>query len=298
MIFSDYVGSMVPSSTKTKIIADLESARDEFKNQVEPSYKTFQAQFGGYEFKADALRLVDGLFTEEFKHKSRDNFITNSFDKALVNIPAKIDSVIRMLEDNLTADILRDALTLRQANLLQLSEVLSFTVRFSRRLLNYVISVETDNAGTSGKPSLSMKPAEVNWIQRNIPHYIVALNMIATGEAKFKEVMEKIPDVLLRQGEVDSTVRLVGPAADPLNFNFIPVVLNPFYHIGMRIAEYQAARYHEAKHEQQVIAAKILYLRSKLDGREDAKRESIIERYEDLLGRMTYKLHKLEEDAS
>lgn len=299
MIFSDFIESMTSSSTKTKIINDLTAARDEFNAHVEPCYKSFQSQFGGYTFKADELRAINELFLEDFNVKSRDNFIVNSYDKALAFTVDKIEMVMRMLEDNLAADIMRDAMTLKQVNLIQLSEVISFVVRFSRRLLNYVITVETKYAGTdTGSSSTGMKPAEVNWIQQNIPYYIQALNIISGDTGKVKESMDKIPDVLLQRGKVDATVRLVGAEGDPLKLKFIPVVLNPFYHVGMRIAEYQAARYHEAKHEQQVISAKILYLRAKLDGREDAKRESIIERYEDLLSRMTYKLHKLEEDAS
>lgn len=298
MIFSDFVDSLSTSSTKSKIVNDLIAARDEFNNHVEPCYKTFQSQFGNYEFKAPQLRAINERFLEDFSVKSRDNFIITSYKKALTYTSDKIDMVMAMLEDNLTADIMRDALTLKQVNLLQLSEIISFVVRFSRRMLNYVVSVETSYVGGGSEMSSSMKPAEVNWIQKNIPYYIQALNILSTDRGKATEILDRVPDVLLQRGKVDDSVRLAGPTGDPFQLKFIPVVLNPFYHVGMRIAEYQAARYHEAKHEQQVIAAKILYLRSKLDGREDAKRESIIERYEDLLSRMTYKLHQLEEDAT
>lgn len=296
MIFSTFIESLSEGSTKNKLVDDMQLARDEFKNHVKPVYETFIDQFSNYQFKSPQLIAIAERFNEEFKIKSRDNFIVNTYNSSLKHIEERVDLTFKLLEDNFTADILRDSLSIRQINVLQYSEVISFVVRYSRRLLNYVVTLEThDVSGTESKNA--MKPAELNWIQSNIENYIIALNILTIDKIKATTVFEAIPDVILNRKNADQTVRLTGDKGDPFQFKFIPVALNPFYHVGMRIAEYQAARYHEAKNEQQVIAAKILYLRGKLNGEEDAKRESVIERYEELLSRATYKIHKLEQDA-
>lgn len=298
MKFSTFIDSLLADSTKSKIVNDLQAAKDEFTNHVVPCYKTFNDQFGEYQFNSPQLKQVQEMFDKDVDVKSRKNFVTASYSDALANMEERIDWISNLLEDNFAADIIKTSLTMVQINVMQLSELVSFTVRFSRRLLNYVVTLETNDVSNT-EPKNAMKPAEINWIQQHLPYYFRALNILAMPKRQADKVFEAIPDVLL-QGEgakADDTERLVGPAADPFKLKFIPVMLNPFYHFGMRIAEYQAARYHEAKHEEQVIAAKILYLRTKLDGEQDAKRESIIERYEDLLSRATYKIHKIEQEA-
>lgn len=297
MKISNFVESIMQDTSTSKIVNDLQASKDEFTTHVVPVYESFIDQFGNYTFNSPQLQEIQKRYDNVVKDKSRYNFVRASYESSLSRLEERIEWISNLLEDNMSADIIKTSLTLTQVNIMQLSELVTFAVRFSRRLLNYVVTLETQDVSNT-EPKNAMKPAEINWIQQHIPYYFKALNILAMPKRQADKLFEAIPDVLLQDpSKVDDTERLVGPSADPFELKFIPVVLNPFYHIGMKIAEYQAARYHEAKHEEQVIAAKIMYLRTKLDGEEDAKRESIIERYEDLLSRASYKIHKIEQEV-
>lgn len=294
MNFKDFLGSALPSFSKTTVDNDLQMALEEYLNHVEPSYSSFKKEFKDYKLKSDTGRAYDKVFGNVFKSNYHTNFLIASFDMALVNLPGKIDMVQTALHASTQTDILRSSMTAPQINIVQLAEVLSFIVRFSRRLLNFMVTCET-NALMDKPETTSFKKAEIQYINDYFSAYVIGLNFLAISQSDAVDMLEAIPNVLIEKSSAQSTQRMAGLSADPFNMGFIPVFLNPIYHIGMRVAEYQAARYHEAKYEQQALGAKIMYLRKRIDGKEDPKLEQVIENYETLLAKKTYEIAKMEE---
>lgn len=295
MNFKDFLSSSLPTLSKSTVDNDLQMSLDEFLNHVEPVYHSFGVEFKNYKLKSENGRAFEQVFSNAFKGNYHTNFLIASFEKALINIPGKVDMVQRALEENTQSDILRASITARQINIVQLAEVISFVTRFSRRLLNFIVTCET-NALLDKDELIDTRAAEVQYINDNFSPYIMGLNFLAVPQSDAIEMLEAVPDVLIDKAGAQTAQKVAGMSADPFNLGFIPVKMNFIYHIGMRIAEYQAARYHEAKYEQQALAAKILFLRKKLDGKEDAKLEQVIDNYETLLSKKTYEIAKMEEN--
>lgn len=294
MNFKNFLGSVLPSLTKATVDNDLQMALEEYLNHVEPPYASFKREFKDYKLKSETGRAYEKVFSNAFKSNYHTNFLIASYEKALVNIPGKIDMIQTALDTSTQTDILRSSITALQINIVQLAEVISFVVRFSRRLLNFIVTCET-NTMMDKTETTGFKQAEIQYINDYFSAYVMGLNFLCIPQSDAVEMLEAVPDVLIEKSTAQTSQRMAGLSADPFNMGFIPVFLNPIYHVGMRIAEYQASRYHEAKYEQQALGAKILYLRKRLDGKEDPKLEQVIENYETLLAKKTYEIAKMEE---
>lgn len=295
MNFKDFLSSALPSFTKAGVDNDLQMSLDEYLNHVEPVYHTFQQEFKNYKLKSENGRAFETKFSNSFKGNYNTNFLIAAFTQALVNIPGKVDMIQRALESGSQTDMIRTAMTAKQINIVQLAEVISFVTRFSRRLLFFVVTCET-NAHLEKNETKDIRDAEARYINDYFSSYVMGLNFLAVPQSNAEGLLDAVPNVLIDKSGAAAAQKVAGMAADPFNMGFIPIKLNLVYHVGMRVAEYQAARYHEAKYEQQALSAKILFLRKKLDGKEDPKLEQVIDNYETLLSKKTYEIAKMEQD--
>ena len=75
---------------------------------------------------------------------------------------------------------------------------------------------------------------------------------------------------------------------------FIPVWLNPIYHIGMRIAEWQAKRYKSAKEELSLLQLRKLNLERVSAGKPDAKIQSEIKYLEARIQGLNFDIDEME----
>lgn len=289
-----FLTSMLPSFTKNTVQNDVEIALEEYQNFVQPSYESFLEGFSDFKFKSNYGKDFENRFDNTFKSNYSTNFIVASYKMALVNLPAHSSLVLSALGDNIKSDVVKAALNMRQLTIVQLADVVSFVTRYARRILNFIITCET-NYLTRKPEEGDFKAGEIKYLKDNFSHYVVGLNFLSMPPSDAKTSLDKIPEILVTVANADEATMMAGRDADPFQLNFIPVKLNPFYHVGMRVAEYQAARYHEAKDEQQAISAKILYLQKKTRNEDDAKLEQVIERYEALRAKKTYEIAKMEE---
>jgi ABC-type phosphate transport system auxiliary subunit len=72
------------------------------------------------------------------------------------------------------------------------------------------------------------------------------------------------------------------------------VWLNPVYHVGMLVAEWQAARYKAAQEELRTLQLRKLNLEKKLEGKSDAKIEQQISYMQKRVDDLEYKIVKME----
>lgn len=295
MNFKDFLSSALPSFTKSSVDNDLQMSLDEYLNHVEPVYDSFKHEFKNYKLKSENGRAFETRFGNSFKGNYNTNFLIAAYTQALINIPGKVDMVQRALESGSQVDMIRTSMTAKQINIIQLAEVISFVVRYSRRLLFFIVTCET-NAHMDKEETQDIREAEQQYVNDHFASYIMGLNFLAVPQSDAEGLLDAVPNVLIDKSGAAAAQKVAGMAADPFNMGFIPIKLNPVYHIGMRVAEYQAARYHEAKYEQQALSAKILFLRKKLDGKEDPKLEQVIDNYETLLSKKTYEIAKMEQD--
>ena len=296
MIISKFLESLLPTVSKDTVRDDLNLCVEEFNQHVDPVYQQFEKNFKTYQFKNPTLHAFEKkLKNSDVQINYSGNWLVAIYKEAIKYVPEKIKLVQYMMEDNSkTADFVREAMKVREVNAVQLAEVLSFMVRYARRLLNYAVTIETNYIKQEDE-NKGVLIAEVEWINKHYSPFLVGLSFLATKKAKATELIDKVPDILVNKANAQEVMAVASHTTDPFRMGFIPLVLNPIYHIRMRIAEWQAARYHEAKFEQQALATKLMYLQKKAEGKDDAKLEKTIEEYERLLAKKTYELHAMEE---
>lgn len=290
----DFLKSLLPTFTKDRLTQDLVVTREEFENHVEPAYTEFKKNFKDYKLSAPALNAYQTRFNNTVEFKYSGNWVVAMWDNALKHLPSKLTVTETMLEEGKTGDFARAAMTARDLNATQMAEVLSFATRYARRFLNFIIQTELNHL--EQKEELSgMTKGEVMWLNDGFSAFLVVINFLTLKKATVEEMIDAIPDVLVNEANIRDVKAVSGDALDPFRFGFIPVKLNPIYHLGMRVAEYQAARYHEAQAEHQALSTKILYLRKRADGKNDARLEAVIEKYDAALAKKSYEIAKMEE---
>jgi hypothetical protein len=125
--------------------------------------------------------------------------------------------------------------------------------------------------------------------------FLVSLNAALTNEREIKDKLEDIPNVIVSPETVEVTQRTVGlTKTDPFQAGLIPFVINPIYHVRMRIAEWQVRRYELAKEEMVAAELKLLMLKESRSGKKDAGLERKIEVYDDRVQKLRRKILEME----
>lgn len=296
MKMKDYISSLLPSFTKTRMIEDLGVVREELRHTTLPAYQTAAKAFANTRFKAQELVK----FEEEFKKNVKSRFRGGNSVIIMAQILEQVDKNIDVAERSVNAyysdDVMREAMTYLKANLAQYIETVTFVVRYARRHLLFVVSAE--NAATADNPTyFGMTEGEFEWLRVQRYNFFQALCVM--GGFKPEEVeknFKEIPDIVLTKDNASVIEKTVGlQKVDPFQFGLIPVWLNPIYHVRMNIAEWQVKRYKAAKHEKETIELRLLQLKHQQSGKTDARLQEQIEYNEGRLQKLNYELKEMED---
>ena len=299
MKIRDYVSSLLPSFTKSRMSEDVGIIREELKNSTTPPYTAMVKAYGNTKFKAKELQS----FEEEFKRGVKSRFRGNSvavIEQTLKRMETNTDLVDRMVSEYYADDVMRDAMTFLKINLIQYIETMSFVCRYARRHLIWVVSVE-NHAVTGGEGyGETMTAGELEWLRVQRANFFQALTVMG-GEKSEPTVLEglfkSVPDIVVTKDNVPVIEKTVGvQKTDPFQFGLIPVWLNPIYHVRMKIAEWQVKRYKTAQKEKEVLELRLLQLKLSQQGKSDPRLQQQIEYNEGRLQKLNYELQQMEED--
>lgn len=292
MQFTKYLGSLLPSFSRDQLNEDLDTVADELRAHVIPPYKTAAKEFGSDKFFSADAQAADEVFNKRLDYKYKGNHISGIL-QSLENADSQINVVQAMIDEQFAIDITQAGLNTLRVNILQLVEIMSFTTRYARRHLNYLLVCESAHyTGKDVKDSFST--GELDWLKAGRDAFITGLNILSLPAKEIETKFKEIPNVLVNPESIETTQNLLGKnKTDPFGMRFIPLVLNPIYHVRIRVAEYQAAKYREAQEERGIIELRLLLLKEQRDGKENAKIEKQIEYNEGRLQKLVFKVGKL-----
>lgn len=299
MNLDKYLKTLMPSLEKKDILDDLSNTREEIRKVTLPIYVSLQKEYGRRDFKSEEVRAFAATFDKNVKVGIRGNFFTvilTVLQRAVENT----DGIEELVNKYYADDVYRSSMTYLKVNLLQYIEALAFMSRYARKLLRWVVQAELTAMGIDSTETVSsLTPAEMEWLVSRQRPFFTVVEILSFEKKKVIPMLESIPDVLADSQNESYVKRVVGASKlDPLKLGFIPVVLNPIYHVRMAIAEWQVARYQQAQEEKRVLEMRILQLKYLNDGKSDAKLEQQIEYTEGRLGKLNAKLAKMEEDIA
>ena len=269
MKIEDFFKSLLPDFKKERIIEDARITRDEMRSATIPAYKNAEHLLKSWKFKdtevLDRIQTFQRL--SNLKHGNMISSIAAGLDLAFRNLEQVEELVDRLFNENVAAD----GMTYLKSQLLQFVEAAHFVSKYSRKFLIWVYIRETNSADEEASMEGALAPAEVQWLNANFTNFVYALNAVSVGNTDLRKHIEQIPDIVITPENLATTPTTVGfGKLDPFNMRFIPVKLNPIYHIRMRVAEWQANRYKAAVEELRACQLYKLNLEKVSQGHPDA----------------------------
>jgi len=164
------------------------------------------------------------------------------------------------------------------------------------QFLNYVYVCETAQVKDGGieKVRDALAPAEQQYIEDNFISFCTAFEVVTESPTEVKKKLSEVPDVSVTDDNIDTLPQTMGAAKlDPLKMNLIGT-WSLFYGLGLLYAEWQAARYKQAKETLKMVQLRKLNLEQVHGGNPNPKVQKEIEYLEQRAKDLQYKITKLE----
>ena len=295
-----YLKSLTSHFGKNQVQKSCELAIDSLKTHTIPAYVSAAELF-----RANKVKSKEALsYVEDYRRivglKNNANIVDSileSLNKAvevLEFVSSKSDTLYNEHESNI-------GLTYQKATYLQLSSALTFANDFSRKFLNVLYILETENADKDSSLKDHITPIELQYVQGNFINFCTVMAMLKLTVPKIEASVDSLPDAIITDGSVKAFDSTLGAAKmDPFGFrNFavpinMPVTWNIFYLPAMWIADYQVACYKAAKEELQLLQLRKINLEKINEKKPDARIQQEIQYLATRVSGLNYEIQKLE----
>ena len=295
MKINNFIASLLPTFTKNRVIEDGRLTRSEILEHSEPAYKSAAELLGKWKFKSEEAKDIVETFDRMVKKDRGQNMIV-TINNAWKDILENLDHVEKMVDKTLNIEIVGASMTYTAANLLQFNEAVAFVSKYARKVLVYIYICETaayEENGSGLENSLSK--VEIDWIKANLVSFCTAFNVVSGKPQQIQKQFSDIPDAIVTADNVHTLGATIGEdKIDPFQMSLIPIWMNPIYHVGMFVAEWQADRYKAAKEEVRLLQLRKLNLEKLSEGKPDAKLQKEITYMETRIQGLNFKLDKME----
>lgn len=306
MPIPNMLAMLLPSFESTNLRNQLSSNCDAIGEALLPRYQTLQDLVGTREGKAflngDVEEMSQGLVSylrdsdlkvKDVRNASMLEYIVPALENVLVLRP--------FLEQHINKDIgkslVTTALTFNKQTLLQLLDVIDFTVGYSTTLLNYATAVELNAVEGSNIDGGAIGPNDLQFLKTKRTVFAIALRILGTPLNKLKADYAEIPEAIFDEETYDDLVKTFGGATtDPLGMASVPFPLSLVYRARLNWAEWQMDRYDECVAAGKAAELRILLWKKQQaeGGGGDAAIERLIQSQEKRLMDLKYKREKLE----
>ena len=292
----EFSRSLLPDFTRARILEDIEITRRELNEATLPPYRTAEDLFGKKKLLSTYSQTFESDFDRDVKINHKGNFIVGIYE-TLENMVENIDMVERLVHRRFASDVIKDAMTIFKLNLLQYVEMMSFVVKYARRLLIVVLTAEV-NAANKENEMDGILDSEIQYLAAGRDSFNRGIRVMSDKKKTVEDRFDSIPEI----GANDDAIQMANATAEPLDldpfaFGLIPLGLNPIYHVRLAISEWQAKRYRTAEEESRMLEFRLLQLQEIAKGNKDAALQQQIEYNQNRLNKLRYSLKEMEEDA-
>jgi hypothetical protein len=285
----DYAKSLLPSFGQDRILDDLARLRAETNDVLLPSLAQADETFQGHSFKTSYAKGIETTLKRRFEDHGPKATLFSILDEVYKGVPAQITMLDQLVGESFAKDIDAETLSYRKASILKYIETLSFSVQYAVRVILRVVRIE---GGAEGEHDASLHAAEKLYLDRNYRDWIDSLTLISQSVSAVEAGLSSIPEIGISEhteGALDAK------KIDPLKQNFINPVLNPIYHIRMRLAEKTVADINRAKEERKLVELRLHEYKSRQSGKPDPVLEEQIEKVENRLKQIDHSIARMSE---
>jgi len=290
-----YIQSLLPSISKDTVIEDIALTKSILEESVIPAYATATECFKGWKVKSPEVENIFKVISRTVD-LGRGNVINGIYDLLPV-VVENLEYISKNAQKILNEEVSASGFSYKRANILQLVEGASFLAKYASKLLVYVFVGETHATGGEESIRQTLTPIEVAWITQNVSYFAKMLAILSNKPNTVQAQLEGIPDIIVNKDNAEVLPSTLGEhKVDPFRMGFIPVFLNPIYHIRMSIAEWQADRYNRAKDELELVRLRRVRLEKQAQGNADAHLQKEIDYVERRIQSLDAKIAKMEKD--
>lgn len=266
-----YIQSLLPTFGKDRVLEDLRLARTELQD-LRPTIKEAAKVLTKVKSKhsQELNRFATGL---SLGYKSNDtifSFLSNNIN----NVIDHIDLLERLAKQELPDTIASKGLDLRQVNLVQLSEAISFVSEFTHFLCvfltrNEYIEITTEKKLESNSSNL---PYEQEVFENGYKSYLIALRVLTKPVKDTETALANIPQIIA--AGVDYNVLRATTGAARMDVGQLAAQgfeWNPIYHVRLSIVERRELRYREAKAQLACFQLQLQRCKVAVAGKQDAR---------------------------
>lgn len=298
MKITSYIQQITSLFGKSGLLEDLRFARTQF-SQLPDVLSRADKAFGS-KFKSEEMKRVQQVFTGVVKGNSGKG-VFGYLSANITNITGTIDALEAIVSGEFEDRIAARGLNYRKANLVQLVDAISFSARYTSKLLTYALKAETAEARADKKmepvPTTELLPAQMDWIKVGLVPYCTAIAIIAKPAAEMIDRLDSIPDILADDTNYTSLKTTIGETKlDPFMFSVSNFAWNPIRRIRMHAVEAKIARAKEAETELQMTKLRLMQLERSRQGKEDPALEREIAYLNTLADSLTREIAELNED--
>ena len=297
-----FLKSLLPNFAKQTVLEDIRITRLVLMTVTVPAYEDSMRLFGNRKFANESLKKDWEVYKRNVKGANGANTIA-AIEKALKPMLSTLDLIEKLVEKDYSDDIEGAGVTYYKAAVLQMLESISFAGDFASKYLNYALVIESielgaDEDGESLVDQLgaSIVPAEVRFLRERFVDFCTVMDTLSKPTDKIKIDLDAIADVTITEAGDKIVTHSVGSAKlDPFRHGFVPLFMNPIYHVRMKVAEYQHYRYESAKEEKSMLELRKLKMERMQAGKKDPALDKQIEYIQKRIDDLAIQQRKVEE---
>jgi hypothetical protein len=289
----DFIRQMAPVFRREDVSEKLRMLRIYLEDQTIPAYENYLTS--GIKVKSKAIVEFEKQFVKNVHTQFRGNWAEVTL-AVLKNISANLSAFETLADKNYAKDILSDAITFKKAEILRIFAIADFVVTYSRQNMLFLLATEA-NVEARTLPAGKERPLpELTWLEENQQGYFKSFPVMALKGSELLAALNSIPDIVVNEDSLATSEATIGAVKlDPLASGLIPIVWNPFYALGVRMANRENLRMDRAKAEKRAMEFRLEQLRMQERGENDARLEKTIAFYEQEVNLLASKIAKYEE---
>lgn len=298
MKITSYLQNITSMFGKSGLLEDLRFARTQFSQM--PDVLTRADKAFGSKFKGAEMKRAQQVFSGVVKSGGGKG-IFGYLAANQSNIIETIDALEAIVSGEFEDKIAAKGLNYRKANLVQLVDAITFSARFTAKLLTYALKTEIAAVREEKKmepiPTTDTVPYEIEWFNKGLIPYCSAIAIVSKSAAEMIDRLDQIPDILADDTNYSMLKNTVGETKlDPFMFSVSNFAWNPIRRIRMHAVEAKIARAKEAETELQMTKLRLMQLERARQGKEDPALEREITYLQSLADSLTREIAELNED--
>lgn len=290
-----YFSSLLNVFKKRDILIDLQHAFNELETTVLPMYDLATTPT----YLGDTNKRTSATFKRTIK--SYRDTPAKTFKSAIKLVLANQDGIMDLVKKEFQDETQKVAMDYYRLNLIKYIEAITFFIDYTR-MWNTVVTYETV---LLTKPEVNIKSPTilrdsefVNNIT-NIDSFSVILNMLVIPFDKYVSSIQSLKGQVYQESDWGDSNVALSVKVDPYKVNFIPVTLNPFYHIGMLVNTWRVNRYKRNQAELSRVQLMLATLEDSASQEINAEAVKVLENqiayYSNVANKLSTSIEKMEQ---